>query len=105
MVSMKSLFPLIMLVVLVTQNQLVIETQAQNTCATALTSLNVCAPFVVAGAATTSPSSDCCEALQSVDHDCLCSTLRIASRMPAQCKLAPLTCEELRLDHASMVYQ
>ncbi|KAL6581550.1 Guanine nucleotide-binding protein alpha-3 subunit [Orobanche minor] len=91
MASMKSLLPLIMLIVLVTQNRIVIETQAQNTCATSLTSLNVCTPFVVAGAVT-SPSSDCCGALQSVDHDCMCNTLRIASRIPAQCNLPPLTC-------------
>ncbi|KAI3458185.1 hypothetical protein Pfo_014848, partial [Paulownia fortunei] len=90
MAAMKSVFPLVMLIVVVAQTQLITQSQAQ-TCSSSLASLNVCAPFVVPGG--TTPSSDCCSALQAVDHDCLCSTLRIASRMPAQCNLPSLSCE------------
>ncbi|XP_057774436.1 stamen-specific protein FIL1-like [Salvia miltiorrhiza] len=64
---------------------------AQDTCSSTLSSLNVCAPFVVPGAAA-NPSPDCCGALQAINHDCLCSTLRIASRIPVQCNLPPLAC-------------
>ncbi|VFQ77579.1 unnamed protein product [Cuscuta campestris] len=63
-----------------------------DTCSAALGRLNVCAAFVVPGAAATTPSADCCAALQGVDHDCICNTLRVASRIPAQCNLAPLSC-------------
>ncbi|KAL1550772.1 stamen-specific protein FIL1-like [Salvia divinorum] len=65
--------------------------QPQSTCSSALSTLNVCTPFVVPGAVG-NPSSDCCGALQSIDRDCLCSTLRVASRIPAQCNLPPFTC-------------
>ncbi|KAI3471108.1 hypothetical protein Pfo_027771, partial [Paulownia fortunei] len=88
---MKSVIPLVMLVVLVAQNQFIITQSQAQTCAATLASLNVCAPFVVPGVGT-NPSSDCCGALQAVDHDCLCNTLRIASRIPAQCNLPPLSC-------------
>nr|Q38737.1 RecName: Full=Stamen-specific protein FIL1; Flags: Precursor [Antirrhinum majus]CAA40553.1 FIL1 [Antirrhinum majus] len=90
MAAMKSIVPLVMLTVLVAQSQLITQSEAQ-TCSASLANLNACAPFVVLGAATT-PSSDCCTALQSVDHECLCNTLRIASRVPAQCNLPPLSC-------------
>ncbi|XP_057788185.1 stamen-specific protein FIL1-like [Salvia miltiorrhiza] len=65
---------------------------AQDTCSSSLSSLNVCTPFVVPGATAANPNADCCGALQAVNHDCLCSTLRIASRIPAQCNLPPLSC-------------
>ncbi|KAL1550773.1 stamen-specific protein FIL1-like [Salvia divinorum] len=68
--------------------------QPQSTCSSALSTLNVCTPFVVPGAVG-NPSSDCCGALQSIDRDCLCSTLRVASRIPAQCNLPPFTCRNL----------
>lgn len=60
-------------------------------CPSQLGNLNVCAPFVVPGSTETIPSSDCCLALQAVDHDCLCNTIRIASRLPTQCNF-PLSC-------------
>ncbi|KAL3650477.1 Guanine nucleotide-binding protein alpha-3 subunit [Castilleja foliolosa] len=92
MAAMKSSFPLVILIVLmIAQSQFIIVTRAQNTCTSSLTSLNVCAPFVVPGASA-NPNNDCCGALQAVDHECLCSTLRIAARIPAQCNLPPLTC-------------
>ncbi|GMH09012.1 hypothetical protein Nepgr_010852 [Nepenthes gracilis] len=68
----------------------VTRTRAQS-CTAELTDLNVCAPFVVPGA-NGSPTSDCCGALQSVHRDCLCDTLRIASRLPSMCNLPPITC-------------
>ncbi|XWS48405.1 hypothetical protein CRYUN_Cryun13aG0073600 [Craigia yunnanensis] len=69
------------------------QTAKAQSCTNELTNLNVCAPFVVPGATETNPSSDCCGALQSVQHDCLCSTLRIASRLPSQCNIPPLNCD------------
>ncbi|KAJ7970000.1 stamen-specific protein FIL1-like [Quillaja saponaria] len=68
------------------------KTAKAQTCASQLTNLNVCAPFVVPGATNTNPSADCCGALQAVPHDCICNTLRIASRLPSQCNLPALTC-------------
>ncbi|MBA0740828.1 hypothetical protein Gogos_014014 [Gossypium gossypioides] len=98
MVSLKSLVSLssrsaaVALLVWVVSVAMQTHTTNAQSCPTELTSLNVCAPFVVPGAAVANPSIDCCNALQSVHHDCLCSTLRIASRLPSQCNLPPLTC-------------
>ncbi|CAB4301811.1 unnamed protein product [Prunus armeniaca] len=69
------------------------EAQSSSSCSTELSSLNVCAPFVVPGSTNTNPSSDCCGALQAVHPDCLCNTLRVAARLPAQCNLSPITCD------------
>ncbi|KAL2920610.1 Protein MEN-8 [Bienertia sinuspersici] len=63
----------------------------QNTCASELGNLNLCAPYVVPGAPTP-PNSDCCGALRSVTHDCLCNTLRVASQLPSSCGLPVLNC-------------
>ncbi|GMY07104.1 LTP_2 domain-containing protein [Fagus crenata] len=68
--------------------------QAQS-CTTELSSLNVCAPFVLPGTSNSNPSANCCGALQSVPHDCLCSTLRIAAQLPSQCNLPPLACGKI----------
>ena len=70
------------------------EAQAQ-VCSTELSNLNVCAPFVVPGAANSQPNSDCCQALGAVSHDCLCNTLRIASRLPSLCNIPALACSKL----------
>lgn len=70
--------------------------QTAQTCPNQLGNLNVCAPFVVPGSANTLPNSDCCLALQAVDHDCLCSTIRIASTLPTQCNY-PVACGNLYL--------
>ncbi|KAL8148245.1 stamen-specific protein FIL1-like [Apium graveolens] len=68
------------------------QVQAQGAnCSGTLSSLTTCAPFVVPGA-NSEPSSDCCAALQTVDHDCYCNTLRIAAQIPTHCNLPPLTC-------------
>ncbi|XP_022896920.1 stamen-specific protein FIL1-like isoform X1 [Olea europaea var. sylvestris] len=80
----------LMFMALVFQNQMA-QSQTQ-TCSNSLANLNVCAQFVVPGAANTSPSPDCCTALQGLEHDCICNTLRIAARLPALCNLPPLSC-------------
>ncbi|GAV72489.1 LTP_2 domain-containing protein [Cephalotus follicularis] len=80
---------LLLLIALAVQTHMA---QAQTSCTSELSNLNVCAPFVVPGATNTNPSADCCGALQSVQHDCLCNTLRIAARLPSQCNLPPLSC-------------
>ncbi|KAJ0466196.1 putative bifunctional inhibitor/plant lipid transfer protein/seed storage helical [Helianthus annuus] len=69
---------------------LVARTHGQ-TCPNQLGTLNVCAPFVVPGSTDATPSSECCLALQSVDRDCLCNTVRIATTLPTQCNF-PVTC-------------
>ncbi|KAJ0098337.1 hypothetical protein Patl1_20080 [Pistacia atlantica] len=79
---------LVLLIALAAQTQ---KANAQN-CASELTNLNVCAPFVVPGVTDSSPSADCCNALQSVDHDCICNTIRISARLPSQCNLPRLDC-------------
>ncbi|KAG2715797.1 hypothetical protein I3760_03G095400 [Carya illinoinensis] len=79
---------LVLLMALGVQTQIV---QAQ-TCAASLNNLNMCTPFVLPGAANTSPSPACCGALQAVPNDCLCSTLRIVARLPAQCNLPSRSC-------------
>ncbi|KAH6770855.1 Bifunctional inhibitor/lipid-transfer protein/seed storage 2S albumin superfamily protein [Perilla frutescens var. hirtella] len=91
MAAMKFLLAMVLVIVVVAQKHIMVESQAQSACSSSLSTLNVCAPFVVPGSAA-NPSSDCCGALQAVDHDCLCSTLRIASRIPVQCNLPPLSC-------------
>ncbi|GMI75510.1 hypothetical protein HRI_001220300 [Hibiscus trionum] len=80
------------ILVLLTVAAVQTQTAKAQSCTTELTNLNVCAPFVVPGAAQTTPSPVCCAALQSVQHDCFCSTLSIASRLPSQCNLPPLAC-------------
>lgn len=85
--TMRSLFSVMIVIVLVAQIPSI--TMAQS-CASSLSSLNACAPFVLPGAA--APNVGCCTALQTVDHDCLCNTLRIANSMPSQCNLPPLSC-------------
>ncbi|KAK6936412.1 Bifunctional inhibitor/plant lipid transfer protein/seed storage helical domain [Dillenia turbinata] len=64
----------------------------EQSCSAQLGNLNVCAPFVVPGGGNANPGPDCCGALQGVDHDCLCNTLRIAARLPSQCGLPAVTC-------------
>nr|GLL28150.1 stamen-specific protein FIL1-like [Ipomoea trifida] len=63
-----------------------------DSCSASLGNLNVCAPFVMPGAVTTAPSADCCSILQSIDHDCICNTLRVAARIPSQCNIPSITC-------------
>ncbi|XP_021764882.1 protein MEN-8-like [Chenopodium quinoa] len=68
------------------------QSTPSSTCASQLGGLNTCAPFVVPGQANANPSAECCGALQSVNHDCLCNTLRVASQLPASCNLPVLNC-------------
>ncbi|XP_061374518.1 protein 108-like [Gastrolobium bilobum] len=95
MAALKSLFSLIsqlgvvllLVVALGTEKE---KVKAQSTCSNQLSNLNVCAPFVVPGAPNTNPSVGCCNALEAVDRDCLCSTIRIAFQLPNQCQLPPI---------------
>ncbi|KAI3425385.1 uncharacterized protein J3R85_010293 [Psidium guajava] len=61
------------------------KVRAQS-CSTQMAGLNVCAPFVMPGTSK-GPSTECCGALQAVEHDCLCSTLRVATSLPSACHL------------------
>lgn len=65
---------------------------ATATCPSELSNLTVCAPFVVPGAGPTTAGSECCTALQTVGHECLCNTLRIVARLPSQCGLPSISC-------------
>ncbi|PIN02759.1 hypothetical protein CDL12_24726 [Handroanthus impetiginosus] len=90
MAATKSVIPLVN-VMLVVLALMITQSEAQSsTCSSSLANLNVCAPFVVPGA--TTPSHECCGALQVVDHECLCNTLRIAMSMPARCNLPTISC-------------
>ncbi|KAK7270837.1 hypothetical protein RJT34_26296 [Clitoria ternatea] len=86
---------LILVVALGTQKEM--AKAQRNACTSELSNLNVCAPFVVPGAANTNPSAGCCSALQAVDPACLCNTLRIASQLPSQCQMSPFTCGQIPL--------
>ncbi|KAG9445158.1 hypothetical protein H6P81_016498 [Aristolochia fimbriata] len=67
--------------------------QMSNNCSQQLSGLTACAPFVVPGGGNGGvPSGECCSALQSVAHDCVCTTLQIVSRLPSQCSLPPAAC-------------
>ncbi|OIT03743.1 protein 108, partial [Nicotiana attenuata] len=81
MAILKSVLYLLMLAirtVIVLQSQ-VIESLGQ-TCFASLGNLNACAPFVMPGTSNPRPSADYCDALKSLDHDCICNTLRVAAR-------------------------
>ncbi|CAL9162009.1 unnamed protein product, partial [Musa hybrid cultivar] len=66
---------------------------AQN-CSAALVGLATCASYAVPGSHG-APSDECCTAMKGVDRVYLCDTLNIISRMPAACKLSPVTCSDL----------
>ncbi|WOG96976.1 hypothetical protein DCAR_0416315 [Daucus carota subsp. sativus] len=69
------------------------QVQAQGgNCSSTMSNLNVCAPFVLPGATNMNPSADCCAVVQSIEHDCYCSTLQIAAQIPTHCNLPPLSC-------------
>ncbi|KAL5567818.1 hypothetical protein UlMin_024393 [Ulmus minor] len=68
-----------------------VQSGEAQVCTTQLNSLNVCGQFVLPGA-NSQPSTECCSALRSVDHDCFCNTLRIAARLPSLCDIQPLSC-------------
>ncbi|CAI9775011.1 unnamed protein product [Fraxinus pennsylvanica] len=89
--SLRPTWLVVLLLLLVAQNHMTLS-QAQSSCSSSLANLSVCAPFVVPGATNAAPSSDCCGALQSLDHECICNTVRIAARLPSQCNLPSLSC-------------
>ncbi|CAL9094708.1 unnamed protein product, partial [Musa textilis] len=66
---------------------------AQN-CSAALVGLATCAAYAIPGPHG-APSDECCTAMKGVDRVCLCNTLNIISRMPAACRLSPVTCSDL----------
>ncbi|KAJ8504770.1 hypothetical protein OPV22_005656 [Ensete ventricosum] len=68
--------------------------QPSQNCSAALVGLATCAPYAIPGSHG-SPSDGCCTAMKGVDRVCLCDTLNIISRMPAACKLSPVTCSDL----------
>ncbi|CAN8252684.1 unnamed protein product [Cochlearia groenlandica] len=71
---------------------LVVTTVNGQSCNTHLSGLNACGEFVVPGADKTNPSAECCNALEAVPSECLCNTLRIASRLPTRCNIPTLSC-------------
>ncbi|GAB2265235.1 Guanine nucleotide-binding protein alpha-3 subunit [Dionaea muscipula] len=80
-----------MMITLTLLQMMITRSQAQVlSCSSQLSNLNVCVPHVLPGAA--GPTNECCSALQSVQGDCLCNTLRIASRLPSACGLPPMSC-------------
>lgn len=87
--SSTALFLLIILMITLVAE---IKTVRSQNCVAEINSLNVCAPFVVPGQADNTPSAECCNALQQVNQGCLCSTIRISSRIPVACRLPPLSC-------------
>ncbi|KAH1206992.1 Stamen-specific protein FIL1 [Glycine max] len=94
----KSLLSLILLLVVSHETQMAM-TQS-STCSSQLSDLNVCAPFVVPGV-NTNPNATCCNALQAVDRDCLCNTIRIASQLASQCQIPSLSCGNWNLNICS----
>ncbi|XP_030463381.2 stamen-specific protein FIL1 [Syzygium oleosum] len=91
MASVRATLLMMFLVALVAAQTQVGEVRAQS-CPSQMASLNVCGPFVVPGSSRR-PSSECCGALQAVEHDCLCSTLRVATSLPSACHLPPVSCD------------
>ncbi|RDX68839.1 Protein MEN-8, partial [Mucuna pruriens] len=81
----------VLVLLVVTQGTQMARAQSSS-CSNQLSNLNVCAPYVVPGAAITNPSATCCTALQAIDPNCLCNTIRISSQLPSQCQIPPLSC-------------
>ncbi|KAL5546886.1 hypothetical protein UlMin_006573 [Ulmus minor] len=67
-----------------------VQSSEAQFCTTQQNNLNVCGQFVVPGT-NSRPSTECCSTLRSVDHDCFCNTLPIASRLPSLCDIPPLS--------------
>ncbi|CAN1158886.1 Protein MEN-8 [Linum perenne] len=84
--SSKSVAAMVLIVVAIAA---AVEAQTPG-CPVQLSNLNVCAPFVLPGAA--APSTECCSAIKSVQTDCLCSTLQITARLPSLCSLPSIAC-------------
>ncbi|KAL5546874.1 hypothetical protein UlMin_006561 [Ulmus minor] len=75
-----------------------VQSDEAQVCTAQLNNLNVCGQFVV-------PSTECCSALHSVDHDCFCNTLRITSRLPSLCDIPPFSCVcRLPISYRSIPY-
>ncbi|VVB15677.1 unnamed protein product [Arabis nemorensis] len=89
--SSKSSLATIMKVAVMVALVLVVTVDGQS-CNVHLSGLNSCGEFVVPGADKTNPSAECCTALEAVPSECLCNTLRIASRLPSRCNIPTLSC-------------
>ncbi|XP_027357280.1 protein MEN-8-like [Abrus precatorius] len=90
--SLRYQLAMLLLLVVAIETQKEMAMAQMSTCSNQLSNLNVCAPFVVPGQLNTNPSASCCNALQRVDRDCLCNTLRIASQLPSQCQIPSFGC-------------
>ncbi|PIA35795.1 hypothetical protein AQUCO_03500274v1 [Aquilegia coerulea] len=88
--SFVAIYPLAALLLMLMAMSTVTQAQTQ-TCSSQLSNLNSCIPSVVPGS-NVSPSTECCSAIQQVEHDCICTTLRVVAQMPTACKLPALTC-------------
>ncbi|RYR06736.1 hypothetical protein Ahy_B05g074035 [Arachis hypogaea] len=91
LLSLKSQMALMLMLVVATGGMAKAQSQ-RGTCSNELSNLNVCAPFVVPGSSNTNPNAGCCNALGSVDTECLCSTIRIGSQLRSKCNLPTLGC-------------
>nr|Q40227.2 RecName: Full=Protein LIM3; Flags: Precursor [Lilium longiflorum] len=87
MAAVKFLVCSVLLVVLATQSEIGL---AQN-CSAAIGGLMSCGPYVLPGNQLT-PSTQCCSAIQAVNHGCLCETINIISSLPGHCSLPPVSC-------------
>ncbi|KAI3909482.1 hypothetical protein MKW92_049105 [Papaver armeniacum] len=67
-----------------------IKSVRSQSCIQDITNLNACASFFLPGQADALPTAECCSALQQVDQDCICNTVRIAARIPIACHLPEL---------------
>ncbi|CAG7880227.1 hypothetical protein BRARA_C01441 [Brassica rapa] len=90
--SSKSSLAMIMKVAALVALVLVATEVDGQSCNRHLSGLNVCGEFVVPGADKTNPSAECCSALEAVPSECLCNTMRIASRLPTRCSIPTLSC-------------
>ncbi|XP_018476792.1 stamen-specific protein FIL1 [Raphanus sativus] len=90
--SSKSSLAMLMKVAMLVALVLVATVADGQSCNRHLSGLNVCGEFVVPGADKTNPSAECCNALEAVPSECLCNTLRIASRLPTRCSIPTLSC-------------
>ncbi|CAL9102896.1 unnamed protein product, partial [Musa hybrid cultivar] len=84
----------LLLVVLMLARPQPARSQPAKNCSAALVGLATCASYAVPGSHGAS-SDECCTAMKGVDRVSLCDTLNIVSRIPAACKLSPVTCSDL----------
>ncbi|KAI3957227.1 hypothetical protein MKW98_012102 [Papaver atlanticum] len=64
-----------------------IKSVRSQSCLQDITNLNACASFFLPGQADALPTAECCSAVQQVDQNCICNTVRIIARLPSACHL------------------